>query len=184
MNIRDSKSFKSLGLPRLRQLGIVIKDIEKAMEFYSNFLNIKPWYRAKFAEQEILYDGKETEIELDIVLSYSRGLQVELIQIKGGDENIYVKHLEEHGEGLHHLGFYVSNIEKKVKQVEEMEIEVIQSGSLKTQGGALTRFVYFDTSHICGYITEFIETRLFGFKVPQSKIMLSLGSLTGDVSKV
>ncbi len=184
MSLMENDLLKTLNLSPMRQLGIIVKSIEKSLAFYSKVLNIKPWYRAKIMESEIYYKNKLIDLELDIVLGYSGALQFELIEVCGGDENIYSDLIATQGEGLHHIGFLVSNIEKRIDVLEKAGFERLQYGTLKTKGMALTQFAYFDTIEHCGYITELIQTTLFGINVGMSHFMVKIGKLVGDTDIV
>lgn len=180
----DEALFKDLRMPRICQLGLVVNSIDKSMEFYNRFLGMKPWYRGNFSEMETVYDGQEIDIRIDIVFAYSGKLMIELIEVKGGDDNIYSKHLRENGEGLHHLGVEVSDYDFKLKQARQMGIEPIQSGKIKSKSGAITKFAYLDTVPHCGYPIELIETRKFGVAVGMSHMMIMLGCLLGETTRL
>ena len=178
-------ALRGLNLPAMRQLGIVVKSIDESLPFYSKVLNINPWYKAKVVETEIFYKDKLIDLELDIVIGYSGSLQFELIEItKDTEEHIYSDLVATQGEGLHHIGFTVSNIGKGIEALEKAGFKKLQYGTLKTQGMALTKFAYFDTIEHCGYITELIQVTLFGIHMGMSHFMIKLGKLLGDVDLV
>ncbi|MDA8403590.1 MAG: hypothetical protein M0Z56_05240 [Desulfobacteraceae bacterium] len=58
---------------------------------------------------------------------------------------------------------------------------MIQPGTITTKGAAVTRHAYLDTIEQCGIITEWIGTKLMGIHVPQNRLMMSIGRVTGDV---
>lgn len=176
--------LKTLNLPPVRQLGIVVKSIDASLAFYSDVLNIRPWYRANIVKSEIYYKNKQIDLELGIVIGYSGALQFELIEVVKGEENIYSNLMATQGEGLHHIGFVVSNIEKRIDLLEKAGFKRLQYGTLKTKGMALTRFAYFDTIAYSGYITELIQTTLLGINVGMSHFMVKIGRLVGDAEIV
>lgn len=168
----------------MRQLGIVVKNIERSLPYYASVLNIKPWYRAEIETSEIYYKDKRIELELDIAVGYSGALQFELIEVSKGERNIYTDLMEKQGEGLHHIGFVVSDIDKGIGALRKYGFQPLQHGSLKTKGKAVTRFAYFDSIERCGYIIELIQTTLFGFNVGQSRFLMKLGKLLGDIDTI
>jgi catechol 2,3-dioxygenase-like lactoylglutathione lyase family enzyme len=175
----------ALNLPPMGQLGIIVKNIPASLPFYTSLLNIRPWYRAHVVESEIYYMDRRIDLELDIAIGFSGPLQFELIQVVKGPENhCYSDLMKTRGEGLHHIGFVVSGIEKKMSTLENAGFGRIQHGSLKTKGRAITRFAYYDTLDACGYITELIQTTLFGINVGMSRFMVKIGRLVGDVAIV
>jgi len=168
----------------MRQLGIVVKSVDRSVPYYSNVLNIKPWYRAKIEETEIFYKDKPINVELDLAVGYSGGLQFELIEVVEGDRNIYTDLIEKQGEGLHHIGFVVSDFDKGVEALRGYGFQRLQHGTLKTKGKAITRFAYFDSIEHCGYIIELIQTTLLGISVGQSRFLMKLGKLLGDIDTI
>lgn len=173
--------FSKLNLPAMGQLGIIVKSIDRVLPYYRDVMNIRPWYRANVIEEEIYYKDTRIDLELNFAIGYSGALQLELIEVVRGEENIYTELINSRGEGLHHVGFVVSNIEKKTEMLRRSGITPVQYGLLKTKGKAVTRFAYFDTMETCGYILELLETTLFGIPVGQSRFMIKVGNMLGDI---
>ena len=63
-------------------------------------------------------------------------------------------------------------------------IGVIQSGVIKTVGGAVTKHAYIDTVSTCGIISEIIESKLVGIAVFHNNFMMHAGRLTGDIDLI
>jgi hypothetical protein len=61
---------------------------------------------------------------------------------------------------------------------------VIQSGVIKTVGGAVTKYAYMDTVSTCGIISEIIESKLIGIPVFHNNFMMHVGRLTGDIDLI
>ena len=180
----DLSALTALRLPRIYQLGLVVHSIDRALQFYGRFLSIRTWYRGEVGEQETAFHGAPIEMEADMVFGYSGKLMIELIEVKGGAENIYTEHLERFGEGLHHLGVEVSDFDRRMQMVEDMGISVLQSGTVVSKGGAISRMAYLDTAPLCGYPIELMETRLFGVPCGKSRFMMRVGCLLGDATKI
>lgn len=80
---------------------------------------------------------------------------IELLQPVRGP-SIYHEWLERHGEGLHHLGFWVDSLDETISVMRRRGFEVLQSGrglGVHGDGG----FAYFDTGGTHGVILEAIE---------------------------
>ena len=180
----DLKNFRNLGVSKIGQIGIVVKDIARSMEYFSGLYDVGPWYRTKLAEEEMYYRGRKIDLKLDITIAFTGGVEIELIQVISGDENIYSSILEKQGGGVHHLGFLVTGFDRKLEAVRAMGVTPLQWGRLKTSGGAVTRFAYLDTIETCGVITEFIESKLYGVVTPHTGLLMEIGRLTGDVARV
>lgn len=81
-------------------------------------------------------------------------LQLEFIQVLKGQPAIYCDFLERCGEGLHHLGVNVPNLDAALQQMEVEQIRILWSGNIYG-----TRWAYLDTTAQLGTILELIEIR-------------------------
>jgi methylmalonyl-CoA/ethylmalonyl-CoA epimerase len=80
---------------------------------------------------------------------------MELIQVLEG-ETIHSKFLEKKGEGIHHLGFIVEDIEEELVRLDRGGIKVLEKGIVLE----MVKFVYLDTEKILGVILELIQLTL------------------------
>ena len=180
----DIGRISRMKLPNVNQIGILVQDIPAAVANYTKLLNIGRWYRSNTINNEALYRGKPVSIDVDIVLAFQSGVEIELIQVKGKEENVYSDMLSKNGGGIHHLGFSVSGYDRKLAQMKANGIEVLQSGVIATKGSAITRYAYLDTIRQCGIISELIDTTLKGFRMPHCRLIMEIGRITGDVECV
>lgn len=184
MSIVGLENITGVKLPKVSQIGIVVPDIGKAVRYYSKILNIKPWFRSKTESNNAFFKGESFTLELDIALAFSGSLEIELIQMLTDRECIYSDIMKKQGGGLHHIGTMVSGFDKKLDQLRTMGIEVIQSGVIKTVGGAVTNYAYLDTVSTCGIISEIIESKLVGIPVFHNNFMMHVGRITGDIDLI
>lgn len=147
----DPQDREFLALPHVSQIGVVVKDLHKAIEFYSKVWNMGPFKVFEPEYTDRTYRGKPGNFKMRIALAASGPVQLELIEPLEG-ETIYDEFLEKKGEGIHHLGFDVDRIEDRISAMKKMGIQVLQSG--KRPGVA---FAYMDTEALSGFIMEFIE---------------------------
>ena len=103
---------------------------------------------------------------------------------QAGSGGIYAEHLEAKGEGIHHVGFFVSNLDKKLAALRAIGIAPVQSGEIRSRGGAVTRYAYYETGGPGNIVAEFIETKILGVPVGMSSLMMNIGCLTGDAQRV
>jgi len=170
---------------RIDQIGIVVRDAGEAMRRYAVALGVRRWYRANGSEHpEVVSRGKELVLDIDIYLGYMGRVQIELIESRAGSGGIYAEHLEAKGEGIHHVGSFVSNLDKKLAWLRAIGIEPVQSGEIRSRGGAVTRYAYYETGGPGNIVAEFIETKIFGIPVGMSSLMMNIGCLTGDAQRV
>ncbi|MDP3286428.1 MAG: VOC family protein [Desulfobacterales bacterium] len=184
MSVESLENINEVKLPKVSQIGIVVPDIGKAVRYYSKILNIKPWFRSKTASNEVAFNGESFPLELDIALAFSGGLEIELIQMLTDRECIYSDIMKKQGGGLHHIGTMISGFDKKLGQMKAAGIGVIQSGVIKTVGGAVTKYAYMNTVSTCGIISEIIESKLAGIPVFHNNFMMHVARLTGDIDLI
>jgi len=183
MEIDQFIQESALGLPRVGQIGIITHDIQEALPGAAAAFNLRTWYEPKYAEKQFLINGEQVEFDFNLVFAYSGGLQIELIEEKSQKAAIYKDHLDQQGQGIHHLGFFVADLDAKLKIVKQLDLEIILESQFKTEGGGSVRFAYLDTRQLCGIILELINIKLYGVNVPQTEFMINVGRLTGDVTK-
>ena len=184
MALPDIGTIDRMKLPRVNQIGILVEDIPAAVAWYSKILNIAPWYRSNTVRHETVYRGGAISIDADIVLAFSGGVEIELIQVRGGDECVYTDMLGKSGCGIHHIGYVVTGYDRKLAAMRAAGIEVIQSGVITTKGSAVTRYAYLDTIGRCGVISELIDTKLKGIPMPHARFIMDIGCITGDVERI
>jgi methylmalonyl-CoA/ethylmalonyl-CoA epimerase len=147
-------------LPPVQQVGIVVEDMDKAVEHYASTFGIGPFRVIDGSMEGVLWRGKPINVKLKVAFARSGPLQVELIQPVGG-KNIYTEFLESNGEGLHHLGFQVDDLEAMLVEFAKDGIQPIFHQSLPHLGIA---FAYLNTDKIGGVIFELIERKSVGRK--------------------
>lgn len=135
-----------LPLKTIDQIGIVVRDIDSVIEQWSAIFGIKHW-----AFREI--EGTDRQGRPHRVrLAFARlgRLEIELIQPLAG-RVFHSIFLERHGEGIHHLGSYVDDVDGDAKD-------------LQTRGARLLSarpdfYAYLDSGQSDGVIFELINSR-------------------------
>ena len=135
------------------QVGIVVRDMDKAIEYYSKVLGIGPFRRFEFTLPEGIMRGKKISLKTKLAFTSLGTLEVELIEAPSGD-NIYREFLEASGEGLHHLGFHVSDIDSHLDRLKQQGVGILFSGRTER-----VSFAYMDTAETGGVIFELIERK-------------------------
>ena len=129
---------------RLSQIGIVVKDMDKAIEFLSSLGMgpFKPRWRPPIAE---VWEG-EKRVEgpsLKLMFTYWGDLEVELIQPLG--EGPHMDFLKKTGGGLHHLGFFGDGLvgdelKEEIESLVNKGLKLMMKGRRDDEGG----FALFD----------------------------------------
>jgi len=124
-------------LSNLSHIGVVVKDVDKTVEFLSSIWDIGPVQFADYSPQKHeMIVGKPFKIKMGFVDLGS--VKLELIQPL--DESLWFQFLETKGEGVQHIAFGVSNYDEVVSKVQEQGHPMVSSGSYKG-----LRWCYFDT---------------------------------------
>jgi methylmalonyl-CoA/ethylmalonyl-CoA epimerase len=140
---------QQLQLPGVGQIGVVVEDVDRAIAFYESTFGIGPWDVREVEAPNVWDRGEEKHIKARLAFAALGEVEIELIQILEGD-SLHLESLREHGEGLHHLGFFVKDFAAKLQQAEAMGLQVLQ----KDPFGQL--YAYLDTRQHGGIIFELI----------------------------
>jgi catechol 2,3-dioxygenase-like lactoylglutathione lyase family enzyme len=136
----------------VRQNGYVVRDIEAALEHWTNVLGVGPFYYFERVEvEDFRYRGAPSEVEVSIALGNSGDLQIELIQQRNGAPSMYRDFLEAGHEGLQHLAYWTEAMDADLERAAAAGFRVGQSGRI---GGPDGRFVYFETDAHPGTVVE------------------------------
>jgi methylmalonyl-CoA/ethylmalonyl-CoA epimerase len=139
------------------QIGIVVRDLEEALERYRRIWGREEWRVYTYGPRTVprlTYRGKAVSYEARIALT-SGSPQLELVEPRAGP-SIYEEWSGRHGDGLHHLGFWVESLDAAVAAMTAAGHGVLQSGAgygLDGDGG----YAYFDTERELGVVLEAIE---------------------------
>ncbi len=149
--------LSDLNLPPIGQIGIVVRDIRSAVDHYSRVLGINGWTIKENSAPPLdcTYRGRPASYRVAVALGQMGSLVVELIQYLEGD-TIHRDFAETRGEGVEHLGIYVSNLEETISELSRAGVEVLQRASglgYSRDGG----YAYLDTEGTLGTILELIQ---------------------------
>lgn len=140
---------------RLAHVAVVVKDIERAVKFYSS-VGIGPFV----TPPKIVHDndayvkrtlrGKPANfIDLKVREAQIGPAVLQLVQHIEGD-CVEKEFLDKTGEGAQHLGFLVDDIDKEEEKGVKLGLKVIQSGRRADGSGN----AFFDTEELGGVVLE------------------------------
>lgn len=143
-----------LGHNVITQIGILVQDIEKTSQAYADFFGIeKPeWsWTGTYEEAETQYKGEPSQARAKLAFIDMGSLTLELIE---PDEHpsTWRDHLNEHGEGPHHIAFVVNGMKQIVSTMEGKGMSLVQKGEYP--GG---RYAYMDTFKDLKVMLELLE---------------------------
>ncbi|MFC1919235.1 VOC family protein [Chloroflexota bacterium] len=148
------KAITGIKLPSPGQIGIVVNDLDKTMEYYSSILGIGPWRVVDFDVPALKSRNQTYSWKARVAFASLGSVELELIHILEG-RSVHSEFLEKGREGLHHLGFFVSNEEMDILigQFSNKGIDILQGGMSGINDG---RYAYLDTEETGGVIFELI----------------------------
>lgn len=136
-------------IPECVHVGVVVRDLEKTIDFYSKAFGWGPWRRFTADFPNAVMRGKPTWYVGDRAFVQLGGIGLEIGET-GKGESVHREFLRTRGEGLHHLAFYVDDIEKEVAKLEKMGIQILQAGIR----GDSYAYVYLNTEEVGNIIVE------------------------------
>ena len=111
-------------------IGVAVKDLRKALEFWENALGISCVGVEEVAEQKVrtaFHPVKDTEIQpLEPT----------------ADDSPVAKFIEKKGEGIHHIALRVENLEEALEELKARGVQLIDEKPRYGAGGARIAFVH------------------------------------------
>ncbi len=144
-------------LPPIAQIGIVVRDLKRAMDAYSESLGIGPWnvHTASAPPLNCTYKGEPAHYRVMLAFAQFGSLSIELIQYQEGD-TIHRDFSRDRGEGVEHLGVHVLDLDVALADMRERGIGVLQQADgmgVRRDG----RYAYLDTESSLGTVLELIQ---------------------------
>ena len=140
---------------RLCQIGIVVKNIDETIKYYEKAFGFGPFEIRQVDYPDATYYGEVAGYRGKRAFFNLGPIQIELIELIDG-KTIHEAFLKEKGEGIHHIGFEVDNLEKSKMNAEKAGFKVTQSFTRPDRSG----FGYLDTDKVGGVIFELIQRKV------------------------
>ena len=137
-------SVPELALKTVDQVSFAVKDIDETIESWSSMYGIGPWTFAENGGK----DAKGRPWKIRMAFAYLGPVQIELVQCTEG-RIFQSRFLDTWGEGLHHLGFYVDDLDAQVEKL------VAKGAKLFVHDPG--RFAYLDSGGPGGAIFELMQ---------------------------
>jgi catechol 2,3-dioxygenase-like lactoylglutathione lyase family enzyme len=136
-------------LPPPCQIGLVVRDLKKIVEFYSTAFGLGPWRELEYQHSSVGGRGRQSFYTLKTASAdLGEGYELELAQPLTG-RSLYSEFLDQGREGFHHLTFDIDKDQMKqaVAALARKGIEIIHE-ALCAPGGE--RFAYLNTDKVGG----------------------------------
>lgn len=134
------------------QIGIVVRSIDETIKYYQETFGFGPFEIRDVDYPTATYYGETAGYRGKRAFFHLGPIQIELIELKDG-KTIHESFLREKGEGLHHIGFLVPDLEEGKRRAEQSGLKVTQGFSRRDGTG----FAYLDSDRVGGVIFELIK---------------------------
>jgi len=125
----------------IEHIGIAVKDLKSAIEYYENVLGLECYSIEEVADQKVktaFFKVGETKIEL--------------LEATAEDSPV-AKFIEKRGQGIHHLAFAMDNVNQALKDAENKGAKLIDKEARKGAEGLKIGFLH--PKFTFGVLTEF-----------------------------
>jgi methylmalonyl-CoA/ethylmalonyl-CoA epimerase len=145
-----------MGLPPPFQLGVIVRNMERAVDYYSSVFGIGPFTVYDFEPEKHWFNGTPSHLRLRMGKASWGGLELELLEPLEG-KSLHREFLDANGEGVQHLGFLVSDYETVYDRFVKAGFNPAMRAETSVQAyNGYLKACYFDTRSIGGIIFEII----------------------------
>jgi methylmalonyl-CoA/ethylmalonyl-CoA epimerase len=130
-------------LTDIDHVGIAVRDLEAAVSEYRRAFGIEPVHRERVEDQGV------EEVLFKVGTSY-----IQLLSALGPDTPVG-KFLERRGEGVHHIGYRVTNIKAALEQLAAEDVPLVDREPRPGSRGTSVAFVH--PKGFRGVLVELVE---------------------------
>ena len=143
-----------LGNKKVMQVGLVVEDIESAVQAWALILGVDPPSIVITDSVDIAhtrYLNKPTPAQAKLAFFDLGQVSLELIQPLG-EPSIWKDQVITHGPSLHHIAFEIKEMQEQIQGLQKHGLRLVQSGDY--HGG---RYAYVDGQNRFGTVIELLE---------------------------
>lgn len=138
-------------------IGVLVKDIEEAIQYYSSKFNIGPWQNFGELQENAEYYGKPHKLCYKAAMAPFGKLELELIQ-PTAECSVFADDLKARGEGVHHVCIEVEDIEKTIEECKALGFTIIDYVPMyEMEPGFSLGFIFIDSDKIGGMKLELVQ---------------------------
>ena len=141
-----------LGLPPVSQIGVIVRDVYKVADYYTSLFGVGPFTIYDFSPDQHIYNGEPTIAKIRMGNVCGATSSWSCSSPSKGDRPIWTS-FATRGEGLHHLGFFVSNFDELCENFQREGFKpVLEPSSYVEQYKGSVKVRYWDTDKIVGVL--------------------------------
>jgi len=141
---------EALGLGEPYHIGVAVRDLTEAMPRFQELLGLGPWGRID-AEVPAVFRGRETVSGVRSAFARLGNMYIELVEPTVGEFTAKT-FIEERGEGIYHLGYWVDDIPGAISTASERGLSVDWAFPATSP-----QVVYLDARETWGFHLEFVS---------------------------
>ncbi|WP_329793434.1 VOC family protein [Lentzea sp. DG1S-22] len=149
----EPDEIHSLGLGDIHHVGLVVMDLDRALSTYSALLGRADTTKLEFQTPDVPMRWGTRRLNLRVGFMSLGGTLLEILQPLD-DQSPHGKFLAERGEGLHHLGFLVTDLDGQSARLAGLGMSTL-AGTNRPQDPL--RWVYLDGPAAGGAVIEMME---------------------------
>ncbi|MGB9663422.1 MAG: methylmalonyl-CoA epimerase [Ignavibacteria bacterium] len=130
---------------KIDHIGIAVKNLDQAIKTFEKLL------RTNCYKLEMVEDQKVNTAFLKVGET-----KIELLEATSPESPI-AKFIEKRGEGIHHIAFEVENLQTKLKELKELDFQLIDENPRLGAEKFLIAFVH--PKSVNGVLTEFCQNQ-------------------------
>ncbi len=150
-----------IALPPVSTIGVLVKDLDKAIAYYSSNFGIGPFHIEDHAVKAKLH-GKDVSYKVRFALAKFGPVMLELLNVSEG-ESLHLEVLKRKGEGVSFLSFHVEDLPGEIAKFEKRGFKVLMSAELKNvdygDKSYNLGYAFMDTDKVGGVIFELSQLR-------------------------
>ena len=144
----------SVRLPPVEQIGIVVRDVDEAVEFFTSTFGWGPFRISEVEMKGFSYGDRTGDCRLKMAFARSGDVEIELIQVLEG-QTPHSDFLRRHGEGMQHLRFRVDDCDGVTAALAKEGVEPLWSQKFP----GIAAFAYMKTDKTSGLMMELFEMK-------------------------
>jgi len=138
----------------LCQLGYIVEDIHRSIDFFSKTLHAGPWFYMEDVQiKTATYRGKPMQFRGSLAAANTGHTMIELIHQSNNAPSVFTEVIEKKGYGLHHQAIAVRDFDAQVAAYEALGYEE----AFYAETDMPNRSAYFDTRGAFPFFLEVIE---------------------------
>ena len=145
------------GLKTVIQVAIACRNIEATSKHWAAVLGVEPpkiRLTRPGREVHVVYRGRPSNGQIKMAIIRLGQVSLELMEPVGSDTS-WREFLDAKGEGVQHIAFGVTDLEKTVKRFESLGMPVLHQGRYDSDNGTYT---YVDSQRALGVTVELLHS--------------------------